>query len=186
MDIPLVTARLVLRRLQLSDCAGILAYRADPQVARFQGWEPRSLEEMHEFVKAQLALQPNMPDTWFQLAITLRPGGELIGDCGLHFPPDGPHQAELGITVAPAYQRQGYAAEALTVVLDYLFLELDKHRAYASVDPDNIASRRLLARLGMRQEAHFRESLWFKGRWADDVIYALLQHEWRAQQSSST
>ena len=107
----------------------------------------------------------------------------MIGDCGLHFPPGEPHQAEVGITLAPGHQGQGYATEALNAVLDYLFLSLGKHRVFASVDPRNRASIALLERVGMRKEAHLRESVWWKGEWADDLVFAVLEGEWRARRS---
>jgi RimJ/RimL family protein N-acetyltransferase len=50
---------------------------------------------------------------------------------------------------------------------------------FASVDPRNHASIALLRRVGMRQEAHFRQSLWWRGEWVDDVIFAVLQSEWK-------
>ena len=176
--IEIITSRLVLRKLDPSDCAAVFQYRTHPDVSRFQGWGTLTIEDIQEFIEAQGKIDPDTPGTWFQLAITLRETGLLIGDCGLHFPADETHQAEIGITLAPAYQGKGYAAEALTAVLDYLFIALGKHRVYGSVDPRNRSSIALLERVGMRKEGHFRESLWFKGEWVDDVIYAILDREW--------
>jgi RimJ/RimL family protein N-acetyltransferase len=175
----IVTPRLVLRRLETTDSEAVYRYRIDPQVSRFQSWRPLSVEDTHQFIEGLASVNPDTPGTWFQLAIILREPGLLIGDCGLHFPAEETRQAEVGITLAPEYQGKGYAAEALTAVLDYLFITLGKHRVYASVDPRNRPSLALLERLGMRKEGHFRESLWFKGEWADDVVYAILDQEWR-------
>ncbi len=55
---------------------------------------------------------------------------------------------------------------------------INKHRIIASIDPINIASIKLIERLGFRKEAHFIESLFFHGQWVDDLIYALLEKEW--------
>jgi RimJ/RimL family protein N-acetyltransferase len=169
--------RIKLRPLVLNDALTLLRYRSDPAVRRFQSWEPETLDMVLEFIQA-LAREPNLPGTWFQFGIIHRATGELIGDCGIHFPRDEDHQAEIGITLAPAHQGQGFAAETLALVFDYLFGELGKHRVYGSVDPANTASLHLLERVGMRKEAHFLESLWFKGHWADDVVYGLLSREW--------
>ena len=54
----------------------------------------------------------------------------------------------------------------------------ERHRIQASVDPRNVASMALLRSLGMRQEAHFRESLWLQDAWVDDVVFAMLAREW--------
>ncbi len=177
----LTTGRLVLSPLRVADANAVFAYRRLPVVSRFQSWEPVDVAELRRFITDQEALTPNTSGTWFQLAIRRHRDGLLLGDCGMRFPLDEDHQAEVGITIAPPHQGAGYAAEALTAVLGYLFEELGKHRVFASVDPRNTPSIRLLERVGLRREAWFRESLWFKGGWADDVIYALLDHEWHAR-----
>ena len=177
----LTTSRLVLRPLRLSDAAGVFAYRSDPEVARYQIWEPRDVKDVRCFIEGLQDREPDTPDTWYQLAITLRESKALIGDCGLRFPVNEPNQVEVGITLTRAYQGQGYATEAVKGVLDWLFVSLGKHRIYARVDPRNEASIALLERVGMRKEGHLRESVWAKGEWADDVIYAILEKEWGAR-----
>ena len=181
MFVELLTPRLALRRLAPSDVEAMFEYRSRPDVARFQTWEPQSLEQVHSFVEGLLNVEPDTPGAWFQLAITLQESGLLIGDCGLHFLAEETRQAEVGITLAPAYQGKGYATEALEAVLDYLLVTLGKHRVCATVDPRNRPSVALLKRVGMRQEAHLRESLWFKGAWADDLIFAVLEREWMSR-----
>jgi RimJ/RimL family protein N-acetyltransferase len=80
--------------------------------------------------------------------------------------------------VSPAHQRQGFGSESVTNLVSYLFYNCGKHRVFASVDPRNEPSARLLRRVGMRKEAHFRQSLWFKGEWVDDMIFGVLESEW--------
>ena len=75
----------------------------------------------------------------------------------------------------------GYAQEALTGVISFLFNDLNKHRITASVDPDNLASIKMVKKLGFRKEAHFKESLNIDGTWVDDVIFAILNREWKAR-----
>jgi len=176
---PLVTPRLSLRPLVSADAEAIFAYRADPEVALYQGWEPQSLDQVQAFVAEVSMVEPDTLGTWFQLGICLKESGNLIGDFGFHFPEHSPCQVELGITLARPYQGKGYATEAMTTALEYCFLTLKKHRVFASVDPENRASIALLERLGFRREAHFRESLWLRGKWMDDVIYAMLEREYR-------
>jgi RimJ/RimL family protein N-acetyltransferase len=109
----------------------------------------------------------------------LHENGVLIGDLGVCLPSDPHGSVEFGISIAPPYQGNGYASEALRALFVFVLGELGRHRVHASVDPRNLASMAMLRALGMRQEAHHRESLWFKGEWVDDVIFALLDHEWR-------
>ena len=177
----LVTARLQLDGLRADDAPALFAYRANPMVACFQGWRPASVAEAGEFIRRQAGASLEVPDRWLQRAIRLRDSGELIGDLGIHWPAEANGSVEFGISVAPARQRQGYAREALHALFTMLFDRLGRHRIHASVDPRNLASMAMLRSLGMRQEAHHRESLWLGEQWVDDVIFAILDHEWQAQ-----
>jgi RimJ/RimL family protein N-acetyltransferase len=147
-------------------------------VARFQTWQPAEVAEVIAFIQAQRTLAPDTAGSWYQLAIDRQPEGSVIGDCGLHFPDHETAQAEVGITLDPAHQGQGYATEALQAALAYLFEDLGKHRVFARVDPRNRPSVALMERLGMRCEGHLRETVWLHSEWADDLLYAILAHEW--------
>ena len=172
----LATARLRLDRLRHGDAAALLAYRADPAVSRYQGWRPASLDDAAGFIQRQKAVVFDTLGSWFQFALRLRDSGELVGDLGLHFVDA--DTVEFGVTLSPAHQGRRLAAEAVRAALALMFDDLKRHRVYASVDPRNIACIALLERLGMRKEAHFRES-WRDGdAWADDVVYAMLAREW--------
>ncbi len=180
MPLPLYTPRLILRSFAESDIQGFAAYRSDPEVARYQGWEaPFSLEKASRFVREMISRTPGDPGQWYQVAIELKSSGELIGDCVFQRLVEDPRQGEIGFTLARRFQGQGYASEAVSRLLDYLFGELGLHRVRANCDPENITSIRLMERLGMRHEGRFVESLWSKGRWVDEDWYAILEREWR-------
>lgn len=170
------TKRLVLRPLTINDKHAFLAYRSDAQTNKYQGWIPKTLNDVETFF-GKLSAEFNVPNTWFQLAVVEKNSNELIGDIGIHFIDE--QQVELGYTIAKQHQGLGFATEAAIVVIDYLFCELKKHRITASVDLENIASFAVLEKLGFRKEAHFRESLLLNNKWVDDVIYALLAREWK-------
>lgn len=174
----LQTPRLCLDALRPDDAAVLFGYRADPVVSRYQGWCPASVAEAREFIERQAGTSLAMPDSWVQRAIRLRDSSELIGDLGIHVPADAEGSVEFGITIAPVWQGCGYAAEALREVFGLLFGLLGHRRIHASVDPRNAASLAMLRSLGMRQEAHHRESLRFHGEWVDDMVFALLAREW--------
>jgi RimJ/RimL family protein N-acetyltransferase len=176
----IVTERLVLRALRPDDAEAMFAYRSDPEIMRYQGWDSESLADVRAFIADNACYRAYAPGSWRQFAITLRTTGELLGDCGVHVPEDKPEQAEFGITLATAFQRRGYASEALRALLRLVFDTLGKHRAFASVDPRNAPSIALFERAGFRKEAHHVESLWLMGEWVDDVIFAMLAREWRA------
>lgn len=176
--LPLDSPRLVLRRFNDGDVAAFQAYRNDPEVARFQGWESFSLAEATLFVARQEMQQIALPGQWLQIAISLKRTGQLVGDCALKVHATDARQATIGFTLCRAFQGQGLATEALSALLEYLFLVANLHRVQADTDPANVRAWRLLERLGMRREAHFVQSLWFRGRWADEFLYAILRQEW--------
>ncbi len=177
----LVTARLQIDALRAADADGLFACRADPAVARYQGWSPADPAAAREFIDAQ-PLHPEFG--WFQRAIRLRKDGVLIGDLGVCLPEDPRGSVEFGISIAKARQGRGYSSETVRALFAFVFGQPGRNRVHASVDPRNVTSMAMLGALGMRQEAHHRESLWFRGEWVDDVIFATLKREWLARQAS--
>ncbi len=176
----IVSQRVVLRRFRLDDLAALVSYRSVPEVARFQGWEaPYSAAEGEDMIRLMMSRHPDTPGEWFQFAVALRSSGDLIGECGAKTLAEDPQQADVGYTIAPAHQGRGYATEATRALLGYLFGARGKHRVIAYCDPRNAASERVMQRLGMRREGHMIASTWAKGEWTDDLVYALLDREWR-------
>lgn len=175
----LVSDRIALRRFTLADLPTFVAYRSNPDVARYQGWDtPYPLSDGERMISALLRQHPDTAGQWFQYAMVLRSTNELIGDCAAGTDADDPRQAEIGFTVRPEYQGRGYATEGARTLLGYHFQARAKHRVTARCDVRNTASARVLERLGMRREAHLRESAWAKGEWTDELLYAMLDHEW--------
>lgn len=174
----LVTARLRLDALRDSDTDALFRYRADPSVALYQGWSPATRTDALDFIRAQQDASMDKSDSWVQRAIRLSNDDVLIGDIGVHIPADPDGSYEFGITISPSFQGRGMAREALHALFDFLFGTRGAHRVHASIDPRNLVSAALLRSLGMRQEAHFRESLKLRGEWVDDVIFAILAREW--------
>jgi RimJ/RimL family protein N-acetyltransferase len=148
----------------------------------YQSWEYPSVASIRLFIEELADLDPDTPGSWYQIGIVLRETERLIGDCGIHVPATEPRQAEVGLSLAPSYQRRGLATEALNALLGYLFGTRGKHRVIGSTDPQNVASIAMMRRVGMRQEASFVESLWFKGEWVDDLLFAILKREWSSSQ----
>ncbi len=173
----LSTPRLSLKPITIKDSEAIFTYRSDALTNQYQGWIPKSIEDVHHFI-SKIAPKINMPNSWFQFAIVLKETNELIGDIGIHFFDEENCQVELGCTLSKDQQAKGFANEALKTVIDYLFRELNKHRISCSIDPDNTASIKMVERLGFRKEAHFKQSICVDDKWYDDMVYALLRSEW--------
>lgn len=165
----------------MADADALASYRSELEVARYQDWEcPYPVSEARQFIASLHQLAPGTPGTWFQFAVSLRSAGTLIGDVALRTSRSDAHLGEVGFTFAAAHQGQGYATEAVRVVTQYAFVELAMHRLCSLTDARNLRAQRLLERLGFRREGELRESVWFKGAWATDVLYAQLASEWPA------
>jgi RimJ/RimL family protein N-acetyltransferase len=173
----LETDRLILRPLRIEDTSPLFTYRSDSETNKYQGWIPKTMEEVADFI-IRNPKQFNLPETWFQLALTEKKNETFIGDIGVHFFGKENKQVELGCTLNKKYQNKGYATEALTKVIDCLFLDLKKHRIITSIDPQNTDSIRLVERIGFRKEGHFIKSLFLNNVWVDDIIYALIEDDW--------
>jgi aminoglycoside 6'-N-acetyltransferase len=174
--------RLVIRRFGSGDAEAFASYRSDADVARYQDWEcPFPLSEAKDFIASLYHLAPGIPGTWFQFAVNLASSGALIGDVALRTSEADGRQAELGFTFAAVHQGQGYATEAVRAVVQYAFETLAMHRVFSRTDARNLRAQRLLERLGFRREGELRESTWFKGAWATDLLYAHLESEWSDQ-----
>src|SRR5680860_983740 len=110
---------------------------------------------------------------------SLGPGTvRLAGDCALAPQTHEARTVEIGFTIAPEHQGRGYAREAVSLLLRYLFGQLGKHRVTASYDPRNPPSVRVLEAVGMHREGHLVESTWSKGEWTDDLLFAILRRDW--------
>jgi RimJ/RimL family protein N-acetyltransferase len=180
----LTADRVALRRFQPGDVEAFVRYRSLDEVARYQSWDaPYPRAAGVDFVRQMMTRHPDTAGAWCQFAVVLRATGELIGDCAAGPHGDDVRQAEIGLTIAPGFQGRGFATEAARGLLDYLFGARRKHRVVAYCDARNAASAAVLHRLGMRREGHLRESTWAKGEWTDDLLYALLDREWAAQET---
>lgn len=146
---PLLTERLLLRRSRPEDAGAISAYRSDPAVHRWQGWERTDPDVIRAEIEEMAHRTPGEPGGWVQLSVVELEGGALVGDVGLS-PADGERGViKVGYTIAPGYQRRGYATEAVRALVAYALEVLGAQvvRAYASAE--NVPSIRVAEKVGM-------------------------------------
>lgn len=178
-DFPLTTDRLRLRPFTRGDVDAVFGYRGREDVARYLFDPPLSREE------CALAIQQRTAQTGFAeegdrivLAVETLDDGKLVGEVSLIWRSVEARQGEMGWIFHPTFQGRGYASEAANAMLDLGFAGGDLHRIFARCDARNDPSWRLMERLGMRREAHFREHALFKGGWDEEFYYAILRKEW--------
>jgi RimJ/RimL family protein N-acetyltransferase len=130
------------------------------------------------FIKSQLQLPFGKPGEWIQYGIEKKDDNRIIGDCAIKLQENNPRIAEIGITISHLYQKKGFAKEAMLSILSFLFNEKKLHRIVERVDAENIASIHLLKSVGFKQEGHFIDNVFFKGKWGSEFQYAMLKREW--------
>jgi RimJ/RimL family protein N-acetyltransferase len=171
------TPRLTARGMLASDVEPFVAYRSDPDVARYQSWDDYTFEQGAALVADMQGLRPGIPGEWYQLAVVDH-AGNLVGDLASCVDADEHRQLEVGFTLAPEHQGKGYATEALQGLLGYAFDTLGMHRVVAVTDARNDAAAALLTRVGFRREAYFHDNVFFKGAWGSEFLFAMLASEW--------
>lgn len=165
--LPIETGRLLLRRLRHADVERFADYRADAELARYQGWKPMSRDEAAAFID-EMSVTPFLVErTWLQLAIAELPGDAVVGDIGVCLQAQG--TLEIGFTLRRASHGRGLATEALQALIEALRSRPEVQRIVGIVDARNAASIRVLERLGMALVA--REDTLFNGEPCTELRY---------------
>lgn len=165
---PILTERLRLRRSRPEDAPEISAYRSDPEVQRYQGWDRTDPEGIRAEIEQMSGRAPGEPG-WVQLSVEELDGGRLVGDVGLSPAEGEPGVIKVGYTIDPAFQGRGYATEAVEALVAYAFDTVGAKvvRAYASAE--NAPSIRVAEKVGMRLVERFKHrsggEVWFGVRY---------------------
>ena len=184
--LPIETERLRLRFTTPDDLAPLLALQSREDVTRWLYWGPRTEPEVRESLALKLAATGIAADgEAFTLAIEPLDGGAYAGDVVLWSTGHEHRGGELGFILHPDHHGRGYAAEAAAAMLELGFTCFGMRRIVGRTEARNAASARVLEKLGMRREAHLVENEHVKGEWQSELVYALLEREWRAAQSQS-
>lgn len=175
--LPLSVGGMAIRRIGSADSQDLYEYLSDPNVARYQFWEPYTADRVAELIECQSGVRVGDPGVPLVLAAELE--GRVIGDCQVTIHSLDDRQAEIGFAFHPQFTGRGLATRAVSAVLGFAFSRLGMHRVVSCTDVRNERSWKLMERVGMRREAHFLHDSFTKGEWVDDYVYALLEHEWQ-------
>lgn len=169
---PLETDRLLIRRFEAGDEQAVAAYATDPAVMTYIERGVMTESQVQAFIETETGDEPEA------FPVILKGTGKLIGHLIFH-PWFAPRTYEIGWALHPSHQRQGYAPEAARALLHHGFTALQAHRIIATCQPENYASYRVMEKIGMRREGHFRQCLHRGGElWWDEYFYAILAEEW--------
>ena len=173
----LETERLVLRRILSEDAKELFSLYSSPEVVKFIDQDAMTdLDQADELIAKFDELYAS--GTGLRWGVFLLEDNRLIGTCGYkEWDPDRFH-AEISYDLAPGSWGSGYMREALVAVLDYGFHQMNLRRVEGLVDPADARSHNLLTGLGFRMEGVLREHDFIKGQFQDDMVFALLHHDW--------
>lgn len=175
--IELSTPRLILREFVIDDWPAVLAYQRDPRYLRYYEWTGRTEEEVRRFVGMFIDQQGQRPRTRFQLAVTLKSDGRLIGNAGIRLSSVESRAAEIGYELTPDEWGRGYATEAAREIVRFGFEELGVRRITAWTVADNVASSRVLQKLGMSLEGSLPDKEHYKGRDWEVLVWGMERDE---------
>src|SRR5215207_237635 len=182
----LETTRLILREYTLDDGPAVNAYTSDPQVVQYMSFGPTTPEQTSEHLQRSMAAAAEQPRSLYEFAVVLRAEQRLIGTATLQVDGRERRQAYFSYLFHRDYWGRGYATEAMRHLIHFGFNELHLHRVADYCDARNLASARVMEKLGMRREGHMRETIWKDGQWYDEYTYAILAHEWSTQKVTGT
>lgn len=174
------TERCLLRAVKLDDASAIFHIMSDPETMRYFGRPPMtSFDEAVEKVDTIIKdFEDENGITWI---IVNRANNKVMGDC-CFWRLQKPHfRAEIGYILGSAWWRQGFMREVASSVLNYGFAEMGLHSVEANIDPENIASRRLLESLSFSQEGYFHDNYYDRNinQFTDTAVFSLLESTWR-------
>jgi [ribosomal protein S5]-alanine N-acetyltransferase len=172
------TTRLKIRHIGLADLSDFYIYRSNPEVTKYQGFDVMTIEQAEKFIKDNSEKHFGKAGEWVQYGIENIETNQLIGDCAIKLDQHDTRIAEVGITISHLEQKKGFAKETLLGILSFLFDIKKIHRVVEVVDAENNASINLLKSIGFKQEGHFVENIFFKGKWGSEFQYAMLKREW--------
>jgi RimJ/RimL family protein N-acetyltransferase len=176
---PLTTERLVIRALTTDDLDRHHLMFSNPEVVRYLYSEPFDHDTAYEHLARRSMVDLPGEGEWLNFGVEVKDEGVLIGELAMGFISETHQHYEVGYVFDPAFAGRGYATEGTAMIVELAFSGLGAHRVSGRLDARNIASARVLEKLGMRREAHFVENEFVKGEWTDELAYAILAPTWR-------
>lgn len=167
-----------LREFQFDDWKEVHLYASQERACIYQPWGPNNEDETKAFVKKIIEDAQEDLRTRFAFAVTVQEESKVIGAVEINIRNVKNRNGEISYIINPNYWRNGYATEASRYLLQFGFTKLKLHRIFATCDPRNIASSKVLEKIGMKYEGRMRENLLIKDGWRDSLLYSVLENEW--------
>lgn len=174
LNFELLTSRLKLRNYESSDWERVHIYGSDPDFSKYEFWGPNTIEDTQKFIADMVKTTQAQPRFVYDVAICLKENELLIGGCGLRRETEGSAVGSLGWAVNPEFQNRGFATEAASALIDFGFKTLNLSLIYATCDSRNVASFRVMEKLGMKRVGSIKGTKEIKGHVRDTLRYEIL------------
>ena len=168
-DVVIRGPHLALARFEPGDVEAVHLFASDPEVCRFTGWGPNTLDETRAFVDEAVKRHSDRYD------LAVLHGNDLIGSASVWTTSPEHRVGELGYTIRRDCWGRGHATEVARLLVELGFGKLGLERLAATCDPDNLASVRVLEKAGLRREGLLRGLYLVRGRRRDRVVLGLLR-----------
>lgn len=172
----MIHSKVVLKEMNKNDWEDIHRYASLPIVCQYQPWGPNTEEETQAFVKQVLWDTKKENRSRYVFSVFEQENRTMIGAGEINFRDF--RVGEIGYIIHPDYWGKGIATEVAKLLLQFGFEKLNLHRIYATCDPRNVGSSKVLQKIGMIQEGRMREDLLLKTGWRDSLLYSILEQEW--------
>jgi ribosomal-protein-alanine N-acetyltransferase len=171
---------ITLRPIEYDDWPAVHDWARLLDSCRYQEWGPNTEAETQAYVREAARLWHELPQTSFPHVVLAGPGVIGVGDLHLR----GSGQGEIGYGIHPRVWGRGLATATARELLRIAFEEHGLHRVYATCDPRNVASARVLTKIGMTREGRMRETVLIRDGWRDSDLFAILVHEYERFRAS--
>lgn len=174
----LESERISLREMEEKDWVNVHKYASQEKVCQYQPWGPNTEQESEDFVRQVIVDAQQESRSRFVFAVSLKENGKMIGAGEMNIRDNSNRAGEIAYIIHPQYWRLGYGTEIAKVLIQFGFSQLNLHRIFATCDPRNIGSSRVLEKVGMTREGVIRDDLLLRDGWRDSLLYSILEHEW--------
>lgn len=168
-----------LREMRRSDAEAVERYAGDRGVTRYLVWGPNTPAQTLAHLELAIAQAGSPHRTDHHLAVVELESGELVGAAHLSLDSERNRRGDIGYVLRRDRWGRGLATETVHLLLQLGFRWLGLHHIRATCHPDNLASARVLEKVGMGLDGRIRDHMLIRGAWRNSLTYSILAPEWR-------
>lgn len=181
----LESERIILIEMKEEDWPNVHKYASQPIVCQYQPWGPNTEEESELFTKGIIEDAKLVPRSRYVFSVFEKKSNKMIGSGEFNLRDRSNRAGEIAYIIHPDYWGKGIATEVAQLLIKLGFYEFKLHRIYATCDPRNSGSIKVLEKIGMTKEGRMREDLLIKDGWRDSFLYSILEKEWGQYEQGS-